>query len=285
MAELVFLYIGISTWANLLMAAGTFFMVYLTWSTIKQIRKQTVFFQKQTLLSVSASNPILEVNNFRIEGNSLHFSIKNIGKGNAYRIGVNAKFFCVKHELESVDAKKGQVYVKFSYDPRTLVDIKDNKPYEVVDNGYVNFISSKKNRVVILKPEESIEIDLIPDFYLMYPHKIGDTVSRKLDFTELMKFLKGNKCRFVGFSFELLYKNIIENVMDSGELSEFIYDMEIHKTLEDAFRQGYKLTFFALSQDKMELMMGGIGYKEYRGLKSERNFIEGEMEKDAVNYD
>ncbi|MCA9478178.1 MAG: hypothetical protein KC535_03470 [Nanoarchaeota archaeon] len=284
MTEPTFLTIGISTWANILVALATFVLALITWLTIRHMKKQMVFIQKQTLLAINEQNPILQVENFKIKENKLSFKIKNIGKGNAHQIGVHARFLLAKPIVKGFDKEKNMHLVNFSYDSTALIDVFDKKKHKVVDNGYVNFISKINSKVVILKPEESVQVELEPDFYLRYPFTFNDSVARVIKFNELLKLFKENGKNFVGFSFDLVCKNSIEDTQDSVEMSKFVFDINNQKTLEDGAKQNYSLNYVALSRDAIELKIGGTGYKEYNSMKSMKNYIPGENDENPFDF-
>lgn len=284
MVEPTLFNIGISTIANILVAIATFVLALITWLTVRHMKKQMVFIQKQTLLFVTEQNPILQAENFKIEGNKLIIKIKNIGKGNAYQIGIHSRFLLAKPIVKSYDKEKGMALIDFSYDSTSLIDSFENKQHKVINNGYVNFISKGISRVVILKPDQEINISLEPRFYLRYPFTFRNSVARVIDFKDLINLFKENNRSFVGLSFELVCKNSIEDPQDSLELAKFIFDIKNHKNLEESFKQKYRMNLEALSTDEIQLKIGGTGYKEYMSMKSIKNYIPGEYNKKDNNF-
>ncbi len=248
------------------------------------MKKQMIFIRKQTLLAVTEQNPILQVENFKIKNNRLHFKIRNIGGGNAHQIGVHAKFLIAQPIIKGFDKEKNMPLVNFSYDPSHIIDVFNDKNHKVIDNGYVNFISKSNSKVIILKPNQSIQVELEPEFYLRYRFTFNDTVARVIKFNELIELLKNNGKKFVGFSFDLICKNSIEDTQDAVELSKFVFDISNHKTLEDGAKQNYSLDYVALSRNDIELKMGGTGYKEYISMKSIKNYIPGENEENPFDF-
>lgn len=279
MVEPTLLNISISTISNVLVAFATFILAIITWQTVKHMRKQMIYIQKQHLLTLSEQNPILQLNEFNIKDNSISLKAKNVGKGTAYQIGVHAKFYLAKLKVDHYDEKTKLHWVNFEYDPDVLMDENEGKKYKIINNGYVNFLSKGKSKVVLLKENQEVSTDITPEFYLRYPFKLG-TTARTIKLKDLIEVLEKNNRRFIAVSFELVYKNSIEDTQDSLELTKFIFDIKRHKNLEEAFKEGRSFNFEALSNNQLQTKIGGLGYKEYKGMRSMKNYVPGEHDKE-----
>ena len=100
----------------------------------------------------------------------------------------------------------------------------------------------------------------------------------------MWKLLKENGKNYVGFSFDLVCKNSIEDTQDCVELSKFVFDISNQKTLEEGAKQNYSLDYVPLSRDAMEIKIGGTGYKEYSNMKSMKNYIPGENDENPFDF-
>ena len=284
MVEPTILKIGISTWVNMLAAFATLALVFVTSWTVRHMKKQMVFMHKQTLLAVKEQSPILQIEEFEIKGNSLILKIKNVGRGNAHQIGVCANFENAKPEITGYDKENGTHLGRIGYDPEaSLIDDFENEKHEIINsigNGTLNYISKSQKRVVILRPEQSVNIEMEPEFWLELNRSNGDFGGRFINFVDLIELLKKNGRQFVGFSFELVCKNGVEDVQDIVPITNFSFDLINHKTLEDAKKQGRPLYFLPLLMNDLETRVGVICYKFYE-MKSNKNIIPGEYDRDT----
>ena len=176
--------------------------------------------------------------------------------------------------------------VRGSYDSEaSLIDDSQNEKRIVINDnkGCLNYISKSKKKVVILRPEEDVEVKIEPKFWLQFPYKSKYAGGRFVNLVELIELLKKNGRQFVGFSFELVCKNGVEDVQDSVSMAKFGFDLTNHRTLEDAKKQGYPLNFLPLDGNEIETRIGAINYEVYNNTKSIKNHIPGEDYGDAEN--
>ena len=97
--------------------------------------------------------------------------------------------------------------------------------------------------------------------------------SQKLSFDDLLRLCKDNCVKFLGFKFDLVYKDFAENVQTPEELMSCVVDVNHHKTLEEAVKENIQLGFFPLGQPEIEKKLGGTSKFSYHETKWDPNLF------------
>lgn len=176
----------------------------------------------------------------------------------------------------------------FNFNPVQLVDINASENNKILDNGYVSFPESKYPNLIIKPNEAEIELECEPKYCVcyfdtekytssnIYAYNLaskGKQVSRNFNLNELINILEKNKTYFVNFSFKIIYKNQYEEILEPVSLENFVFSVERHHNLEEAFEQGLTCGEF-LSHRDIEGKLKGIPYYQYSQEKSSLNYEE-----------
>jgi hypothetical protein len=78
----------------------------------------------------------------------------------------------------------------------------------------------------------------------------------------------------LGFKFDLVYKDLAEDIQMPEELVTCAVYINSHKTLEEAVKQNHKLDFFSLGQFEVEKILGGKVGDSYECVHSPNYFEE-----------
>jgi|SRR5450759_1699128 len=90
---------NLATISNVMVAAATFALAYITYRTIKSSEEQLKFLRKQTQILNSQQEPYLLVQNKEFKGNKIGLFLSNHGGGTAYEVAVETKFYLVEAKL------------------------------------------------------------------------------------------------------------------------------------------------------------------------------------------
>lgn len=174
----------------------------------------------------------------------------------------SSKISTLKKLYDSGELKKHYPNLLFT-DADLRILYPDNRG-TIVHNGCINYPNSKFPNFVI-KPKERLSIEREPYNYLYYVcssnsekyldsfqenFELASKISVSLD--ELIEILKKNKIDFVNFIFELVYKNQYGKCSERITLTDFVFSVKDHSTLEQAFNQGFRSGRFLVSQRDKE---------------------------------
>lgn len=252
-----------SAFIALLALATAYFTFVLISKQTNFIKKQTAILQEQALIWRNRDSPVLQFEKLQFSGNTLSFDIKNVGKETAYWIGLLSDYYPLKViQLEgkqdlSIDDKK--------------MRLADNDRKIIGNIRYVNFLSHLRNEIITLKPKSSDSFSFEPHFGFktITRDKAPWIIPRSKNPTETIKLLEQNRVPYVLFRFYIVCKNLIETTQDEKEMDEFIFVIGRHKTLEDAYKEHYRMSLRQIPISEFELMEG-MWYEEYK-YKSGKN--------------
>ena len=263
---------SLSIVSSILLAFFTLLLAYFTWKLAKTSNLQAEFIKKQSDIQTKQLNPFLQIKNIKFIKNRIKFTIKNIGQGDAYSLGVYSNFSISKMEIEKIfkKNKKLQALAKWNYEPKTLIDFKEENK-KIISNGNVTFLKRDDYQNIILKPSEEIHFDVEPNYWISYypENKIvfGKTHGRQINITDLMEIFKKNDILFINIEFSIVYKNALREIVEHLPLANFIFDIKNHKTLQDAIKTNYKPSLIQLSYTEIESKVGNVPYYIYKILR------------------
>lgn len=259
--------------SNMGVSIGTILLAFFTWRLIRSNNLQAKLIRKQAEILKTSSNPFLQAKDIKFIGNKIKLTVKNVGEGDAYFIGIHSDFSTTTMKIKEylIQNEKMHASVNWEYDPKPLVDNFDGEERFIRDNGNVTFLKRKGYQNVILKPSEEIKFEVEPQFFVYYQQKNkfkdGKTFGRRIDLIRLINVLKGNDIRFVNIDLSIVCKNSFQEIMEYLPVSNFIFDIKNHKCLQDAFKSNYKQTLKVLGYREFESTMGSSDDWSY-GLKT-----------------
>lgn len=209
-------------------AIGTLILAKITYESIKNSKKQLEYLRKQTQILKNDKFPLLKVVQCKIKSNLFKIKLKNVGKKEAFKIGLEAKFR-LAHPNLSEDKK----FIDFSYDPQELIDEK-NKSI-IRSNGYISY--NKEMQITQVFPGEEDELLFEPKFGLWYLEdnqiRFGSTVGRIIELNELIDILNKNEKRFIEIEINLVYQDYSGNQKERTRLFSYVFDIKTDKNFED----------------------------------------------------
>lgn len=252
-----------SAFIALLALATAYFTFVLISKQTNFIKKQTAILQEQALIWRNRDNPALQFENLQFLGNNISLDIKNVGKETAYWLGILVDYYPLK-----VIKWEGKDDLSIDDKKMRLVD-QDRK---VIGNiRYVNFLSHITKKIITLKPKSSTSFNFEPHFGFkpITKSKAPWIIPVSKTPEETVKVLEQNGVPYVLIRFYLVCKNLIETAQDEKEIDEFIFVIGKHKTLEDAYKEHFRMSLRPIPISEFELMEG-MWYEEYK-YKSGKN--------------
>lgn len=196
-----------------------------------------------------------------------------------------------KEEWESVTKLFGkELWLKYSWNynkelfseesPKRILGFDFLQTKEIskaFPTNYITFLKSKENVSPILENGKTTNFSCVPEMGIKVGEKnLAGTkypkYSQKLNFEELLDLCKENSIKFLGLKFDLIYKDLAENIQASQELINCVVYINTHKTIEEAVGENIRLDFFALGQSEIENIIGGT-FEESYGSKHYPNYI------------
>ena len=133
----------------------------------------------------------------------------------------------------------------------------------------ITFLKENGNGPSILEVGKSGVFKCIPQIVMKIgePYLSGKKFTKywqKLSFENLVRLCKDNSIKFLGFKFDLEYKDFAEDTKTPEELTSCVVDVNHHKSLEEAVKENTQLDFFPLGQPEIEKKLGGtLGFSYY----------------------
>ncbi len=266
---------GASAFVAILALTTSYFTFLLIEKQTSFVKKQTSILQKQALVWENKRNPLLKFENLRFVENKITFDVKNIGKDNAYWLGVVVECwpmeeikFNGKKDLSIIDEKK-----------QIFDNVSNKKLFAMAQ--YVNFLSHNYKKHIILKPNEKIHLELEPHFVFKdkkyNPYVISGHVSKSTP--ELIALFSQNDVKYLLLRFSLIYKNLIEEVQTLIELDKFIFVLRKHSNLEEAKKDHFQESFRQINPYDFEVTAQGasIDFYNSKSFKNENPYEEREQ--------
>lgn len=301
--------INIALIANLLVAFGTIFLAFVSYKNVNIIKKQTKLIFSQSNYLRLQQTPFLKTEDLRIERNKIILRLTNIGNGNAKEIGVESSFYIVTPRLmEPPDGKtKGKIlqeqgiskkdwemttklfgmemWYKYVWNPhkelfkegrgKKFLGIFSKGVSKAYPKNYVTYLKQEKNVSSILEIGKTGVFKCVPEMGIA----IGEQSSqfgiyrKKVSYDELLNLCKENGIKFLGFKFDLIYKDFADNIQMPEELMTCVVNIGSPITIEEAVKENVQLDFFPLGPHEIEKLIGGQ-FKDFYESKSNLNNLE-----------
>lgn len=253
--------------AALITAIGTLVIAGITLVNVKILRRQIRLAESQTILQRSGVYPFLESQNLRVDGNSLKVVLTNKGADPAFQIGLLISF----HPLTLAASGEHFDFVQHMREPSTDTEIYPSKMLVYLKN------TDGKSR---LHPKDTAEfkgeILFWYTYFKSYPFK--ELISGKevhagkgCSFNELRALMVENSVQFLAVSIDMVYMDISERIREYEPFWDILVDLEKHKTMEDAVKDGRRFAQSPLGLEELEW----IPWEQYKNMKSRRAFLEG----------
>lgn len=265
---------GASAFVAILALTTSYFTFLLIEKQTSFVKKQTSILQKQALVWENKRNPLLKFENLRFVENKITFDVKNIGKDNAYWLGVVAECwpmeeikFNGKKDLSIIDKKK-----------QIFDNVSNKKLFGMLQ--YVNFLSHNYKKHIILKPNEKIHLELEP--YFGFKDKKYDPYDSRYvskSTPELIALFSQNDVEYLLLRFSLIYKNLIEEVQTWVELDNFVFVLRKHSNLEEAKKDHFQESLRQINPYDFEVTSKGesIDFYNLKSFKNENPYEEREQ--------
>jgi hypothetical protein len=272
--------------SNLLVAIGTIVLAVVAYLQIKESKKQSKMFYRQTGFLRNQQIPILCVDSFNIKENTLNINLRNIGNGIATKAAILSNIYIAKadfylkkddkksfsfEEMQALSDKINSFYVKFSYEPKQEMKYEGKK---VFLSDSVAFLFKEKTDSLYIMPNQTESFSVEPLFQVKSRDKsIEKFFAQFLGFSELIKLLKENNVKFFAVNFSLEFKDINEMMGTGRKLTDFVVDVSKHKSLEEAMKDRHRVNFQQLD-DEGVVRTGFADATEYMEVKSVANLPE-----------
>lgn len=291
---------------NLLVAIGTILLAIISYKNIEILKKQTKLIFSQSNFLRLQQIPLLKIEDLKFNGNEIILGITNIGNGIAKEIGVKSVFFIVTPYLvEPPDEKmKGEILkkqgiskndweattklfgremwlkYKLKLDKELFIKEDDDKSSrnsskekkKAYPATYIRYLKEEKNVSPILEVGKTGVFKCVPGFWIKYGESLS--FAKGFSYDELLNFCKENDVEFLGVKFDLVYKDLAEDIQMPEELVTCAIIINSHKTLEEAVKENHQLDFFALGQFELEKKIGGKLEDSYESKHSPNYFDE-----------
>ena len=248
------------TLATLLVAAATLVLALVTYSNVQQNKRQVNILRKQSLILRSQQDPIPLIKSLSFEKNTLKITVENAGNGPASSLAIGTSFLLARRELfadsegtktlsqedfqHAVDGKI-MVYGKYHLEVKKKLLVEGKRAYPA--DLACQLVDEEKNSTILL-PHETRAYSLELTFGIgrskndpyIFPH-----------FDYLAQELKKSGITCISVALDLIGKNMAEDPIQRQGIAQFLVDLEMHPSLEDAFKQKTRPYFTGL--DRMEV--------------------------------
>lgn len=288
--------------ANLLVAIGTIILAIISYINVQIIKKQTkVLFIQSNFLRLQQA-PLLKYEDFKFRGNEISLELTNVGNGIAAQIGVETGFYLVspklveppddkskdeilkqhgisKEDFEKVTKFLGrEMWFKYVWNPdkELFTEKEQNVTSKAYPNNFITFLKKSEDSSPILEPGKNGRFKCKPKMEV----KVGEQYllgkkfpkyTKLFTFQELIELCKNNNIDYLGFKFDLVYRDLAENPQTSEELVTCVIDINHHKNFEEAVKEGSRIDFFGLTLPEIEKKIGGISKDFFYEGKSRLN--------------
>lgn len=135
---------------TVLSSISTLFVAILTYFNLRIVSKQTNFLEKQVLYQRLDSYPLVQVKEVKYVGNSIHLTLKNVGKGPATHLAISNQFSAMNLSKTGQDSEgrpivneKGELPVK---DFKFVQKVKDDKGKTMHPSSGVNLLEDESGK-------------------------------------------------------------------------------------------------------------------------------------------
>lgn len=294
----------IGVFVNLLVALGTILLAIISYKNIEILKKQTKLIFNQSNFLRLQQTPLLKIDDLKLNGNEIILGITNIGNGIAKEIGVRSMFFIVNRDfveppgekIKEIQLRKQgiskndweattklfgkEMWFKhnLNLDKELFIKRDDGKRtsskeiYKANPTTYIRYLKEEQNSSPILGVGENGVFKCVPEFWTKAVEPL--TFGRGFSYDDLLNLCKENGIEFLGFKFDLVYKDLAEDIQMPEELITCAVDINSHKTIEEAVKQNHHLDFFPLGQFEVEKKLGGKLGDSYECVHSPNYFDE-----------
>jgi hypothetical protein len=240
--------------ATVLVAVATLILALVTYTSVRQNRRQVDMLTRQTVILRSQIDPIPVVHLVAFNGNTLRVRITNHGAGPASSLAIDTGIHLCKvtftkdasgkqpySEEELRSAPKGTLaYPRYDWHPNSQLLDAGKKKYPV---DVVNQLLKELPDTMILLPNEEYEYSVDLRFGLGNSRKDPDLW---LGYEQLVETMRRSDVWSFALSLGLIGKNMADEKIRGQTLANFIVDLVRHKTLEDAFKENRRPYFLPL---------------------------------------
>lgn len=260
---------------------GTLVLAVAALWGLKQTRNQQRIISRQLDIQQSQLRPNVQIKSFNFNGNMLNISIENVSTVAAYWVGVLTRFYLIypqyfdsqeSHEqlsrtrVEQMMSEKKQLFVKYqlfapSKQPKLTHDSHIVSPAEAV----VFAGNDLPGAIILSRETRSIKVE--PMFYVSTGSMLG-IAGNGFNFTDLKAFLLQHDITWIAFSFELIFKDVTEDIIRSEWITKFAFNMSVSSSLADAASHSNPVFFLPLSASEIQAKSRFLPGDSYRAMKT-----------------
>jgi len=259
---------------------ATIILATVTYLLVREGKRQVNMLIKQTMILRSQNDPILLIKSLSFDLNKLKITLENVGNGPASSIAIGTKFFPAKQTffsdsggktplsaLELKDAANQEKNASMFYDLGED-KLKDNGK-EVYPTALACVLINEKNNTLILPPHEIQSYSINPSYG--FGDKKGNLTFYP-PYESFVNTLKKNGVTCFVLSFDLLGKNMAEDLVVSQGITAFVVDLKKHSCIQEAYRENITPHFITIDMIDLAKREIPVSRDFYLYSKSSENF-------------
>jgi len=258
---------------TVLSSISTLFVAILTYFNLRIVSKQTNFLEKQVLYQRLDSYPLVQVKEVKYVGNSIHLTLKNVGKGPATHLAISNQFSAMNLSKTGQDSEgrpivneKGELPVK---DFKFVQKVKDDKGKTMHPSSGVNLLEDESGKSILYPDEEKTYI--LPKINFCFKYGRGMySDSYSPEYTKMTEILLNNRVGFISLDLNLRYKDFSEIRTEFEFIKSIVVSLRSHKNLEDAMKENKEFKQRTLYFDEIDYLPLDI----YESSKTHRGQLE-----------
>ncbi len=241
---------------NIFVAIGTISLALVAFLSLKENSK---FMKIQADELKKQNMPVISIKGFFFKGNKIILSLVNVGTTHI-RWPV---LYTTAYAVESTPLTK-------TPEGHVRVTKQNENDQEETHTDYTyfhgNIIYKEKkvsiyNSATFLDPLNKNEIDMFSGKELGYSVEpiflIGNEKSKRKSLPthwfppkEFIEFMNSSSLKAVYLGFEICGKDAIDNTLRPISFASFVFDIRLHKTFEEAYKDNFKVSFLPINFDE-----------------------------------
>jgi len=227
-------------------------IVLFAFYQLKEIRKEISLLGKQVVFQRLQFYPILEIQRFEVDENSLMIDLKNEGNGISTRLAVKTRI--VPFEIEKS--------VHNFIDELQEIEEQTRKSKKIIPMDGVLFLKNRKGRFRLYPGmSDTFSAELMVGF------RRSETSWKFYTFNELRELFKHNKVRYGGFLCQLAYQDLSENILELENIKNVVIDFHRHSNFGEAIGDNKVFTPVTVGLEEIQM----LDWDSYVRLKSQRS--------------
>jgi hypothetical protein len=219
---------------------------------------------------------LVKINKIKYIGNSIHITLKNVGKGPATHLAI-ANSFALMDLGELIKDSEGRPIVnekgELSVEQFKFIEkVKDDEGKVMYPNSGVNLLKDEFKKSILYPDEEKKFIMENISFCFKYGRGMYSN-SYFPEYSKMKEILLKNKIAFISLNLELKYKDYSEIRTEMEFIKSIVVFLCSHENLEQAMKENKEFTQRTIHFDESDYMSLDF----YESVKTHR----GQLENDA----